>query len=330
MTTGIKYALLLLPTAFDQEKNIRQLLPDMMSWRGKLSDLIDEIDLSQWKQWLGDLAWRDFEKESRFVFVSMPSDRAEVIDAETATLRNHLRIAATAMLLAAPNRPHSGVARGVHGEALSVSPCVRLKTIRGQFDLEEVKRPYYATRKAFSQHFVGAPSLLRDPYLDRWAELIPLLDKAWNAQTPKILQVAFQAFEVALTRSSLEFAIPEFVRCVECIVGLQQGKGGKHFADRVIRIARHLQNHWYVGGTDLQVRIELLYKHRSDCVHGKIPFETLLAGGIAGEDEAARLDYLAEAVARECLLWVLKNPQHLPHFVDRATLESAWATHALK
>lgn len=73
MANGIKYALLLLPTHFDHETGVRQLLPDMTSWRGKVSDLIDAAEVNGWKRSLGELQWRFFEDEQRIVFVSMPS-----------------------------------------------------------------------------------------------------------------------------------------------------------------------------------------------------------------------------------------------------------------
>jgi hypothetical protein len=330
MMTGIKYSLLLLPTHFDYETGVRQLMPDMISWRGKLSDLIDASQVSHWKQWLGDIDWRYFDEEQRLVLVSMPSARAAIHDDETELLRGRLGLAAYAMLLAAPTRPYSGIARCVHGEALSVKPPVRLETIRGQFDVEEIQRPYYDSRPAFGERFVQIPRLLRDPYLDRWAALVPVLEQFRSANPPRILEIAFQAFNVALTRSSLEFAIPEFVRAVECIIGLSRGMGRKDFAHRSMLLANRLRKHWYVGGKGLQSRARSLYGHRSDCVHGKVPFETLLSGGEAGKDEAARFAYLAEALARECLLWVLENPQHYSHFTDRAALEAAWNAGAIK
>jgi hypothetical protein len=328
MGSGIKYALLLLPTHFDTETGVRQLLPGMTSWRGKLSDLIDATEVSHWKEWLGEIDWRFYDRDVRLVLVSMQSHMAEVIDAENKLLRERVGLAFYAMLLAGPARPFSGVAQRVHGEALSLSP-VKLKSIRGKENIEGIERPYYDSRPAFIRLLQATPGLLKDPYLDRWVYLVGRLDHLLRAGLPKILSVAFAAFQVALTRDSLEFAVPELVRTVECIVGLPRGKGGKQFADRAMRIARRLHGHWYVGGNDLQARIEELYQHRSDCVHGKVPFHTLLSAGTAGEDEAARLGYLAEALARESLLWVLGNEQNFPLFNDRQTLETAWSTNQL-
>jgi hypothetical protein len=131
MAQGIKYALLLLPTHFHRETGVRQLLPDMTSWRGKLSDLIDATEVSYWKEWLGELDWRFYDREVRMVLVSMPSQTAEVIDAENKMLRERVRLAFYAMLLAGPARPFSGIAQRVHGEVLSLSP-VKLKSIRGK------------------------------------------------------------------------------------------------------------------------------------------------------------------------------------------------------
>lgn len=326
MTIGTKYALLLLPTHFDHETHVRQLLSDMTSWRGKLSDLIEAAEANHWKSWLGELDWQFYEREVRLVLATMQSKTAHVIDRESNMLRERVGLAGYAMLLAGPARPFSGVAQRVHGEVRSLSP-LKLKTIRGKENLERIQRPYYDTRLAFAQLLQSTPGLLQDRYLDRWADLVPVLDRVANAAPPRILSVAFSAFHVALTRDSLEFAVPEFVRAVECIVGLPQGQGARQFADRSMRIVRRLQSHWYIGGGDLQQRIAGLYQHRSDCVHGKVPFDTLLSEG--GEDEAARFGYLAEALARECLLWVLDNPQHFQFFMDRPTLENAWQQNRL-
>lgn len=248
-----------------------------------------------------------------------------MIDGETEQLKGRLGLAANAMLLSGPDSPYSGTARCIFGEALTVAPTIRLKTIRGQFPLEKVVSPFYASRPGFSNHFLQRPQLLKDPYLDRWAALVQLLDQLHGAGIPRVLHVAFQAFQVALTRDSLEFAIPEFVRAVECIIGLSRGMGRKEFAQRAMSLATRIHKNWYVGGKGNQARARKLYGLRSDCVHGKVPFEELLSTGATGQDEVARFGYMAEALARECLLWVLKNQQHHHHFKNRKTLEDAWA-----
>ncbi|HEY2735199.1 MAG TPA: hypothetical protein VGI70_14480, partial [Polyangiales bacterium] len=80
---------------------------------------------------------------------------------------------------------------------------------------------------------------------------------------------------------------------------------------------------------DLEDRLCTLYQQRSDCVHGKVPFLDLHAKGDAGKDEAARLDYLAESLARTCLQTVFRGPAKFTEFASRELLEDAWANNRL-
>ena len=82
--------------------------------------------------------------------------------------------------------------------------------------------------------------------------------------------------------------------------------------------------HWFAGGVDLGDRLRALYQHRNDCVHGKLPFESLHQSGDAGSDKAARFEFLAELVARQAVLYAIKNPAKYIEFADRARLEDAW------
>ncbi len=104
------------------------------------------------------------------------------------------------------------------------------------------------------------------------------------------------------------------------------GKGRKEFAKRAMKIAPNLANHFYVGGTDLRDRLITLYQHRSQCVHGMVPFLELGQRGDAGEEEAARLEFLAEALAREALRVALSRPADFPIFEERGLVEAAWAS----
>jgi hypothetical protein len=268
----------------------------MITWRGKLSEHIaDPLDVAPWKAWLGEIDWRFFEQEHRLVFVSMPSATAEVINGEEHQLRDRLGLAYHAMLLTAPRNPFYGVSRLVYGEALSGTPPVQLKTIRGKQNLDEIQRPYFDTRTAYHQRLQSAPTRVKDLYLDRWANLVPVLERARAGGLSRSLVIAFDAFHIALTRPTLDFAIPELVRSVECIIALSKGMGRKEFAARALQLSPQVRNDWYVGGKGNEKRAKGLYRHRSDCVHGKVPFEDLLSQGTVGEDEAARFGYLAEA-----------------------------------
>jgi hypothetical protein len=111
----------------------------------------------------------------------------------------------------------------------------------------------------------------------------------------------------------------------KCVVALPRGGGGANeFRDRVLRLIPDLPMHWFAGGVDLGDRLRALYQHRNDCVHGKLPFESLHQSGDAGSDKAARFEFLAELVARQAVLYAIKNPAKYIEFADRARLEDAW------
>lgn len=103
-----------------------------------------------------------------------------------------------------------------------------------------------------------------------------------------------------------------------------KGGAAKAFANRILKLAPHLARHWHLGVPDLATRLESLYQHRNDCVHGKVPFLALRAAGDAGADEAAWYEHLAEITARDALLAALRSPALLSAAKDRGTLETAW------
>ena len=126
----------------------------------------------------------------------------------------------------------------------------------------------------------------------------------------------------------MEYRIPNFVRAAECIIALPkpgQGvpTGQAEFAARGARLAPALASDWFVGANVPQI-FRGLYQYRNECVHGMLPFEALRRRGGGGLDDAARLEYLAEHLARDSLLSIMRRPATHPLFTDRATIEAAW------
>jgi hypothetical protein len=316
---GIKYAALLIPTGRDQERDVRQFTSDIITWRGKLPDHMDaSADVQHWREWIGSLAWDALMGEQRIVLASMPSERPEVLDAESQKLESRLNLTWYAYVLAAPSGGCHGQSRLVGGQAVAIAPKVSLLSIREQGDYRTIERPLYRSRETFTNVW---PWRDPDPWLDRWGEWIQVLDRAFGPTFPVLLDIALFAFGTALERNRLDFSIPEFVRTADCILATRKGRGEKDFIERALRLAPGLLNHWYVGGTqaELETRIAQLYRHRSDCVHGKVPFQKIDA------DEAARLEYLAEMIAREAISFALRRPHKYPALQDRDQLEAAWA-----
>lgn len=317
---GIKYAVLLFSGHGSAEADCK-LADDLTTWKGTLADYIDANEVSHWKEWIGTMKWDSLMKRQQLLLTSMPSERPEVSDGETERLTERLVVAYYAYLLASPSFGCHGAFQHVSGQAQSFDPQLRLQSIRGLGDFKRIERPFYRQRQAFIH---VSPWQQPDPWPERWREWVGVLDAAFGQTMPVLLDVALAAFSKALQHTKLEFSIPEFVRTADCILATRRGHGKRDFIDRTMQIAPELANHWYVGGGDLQDRIGQLYDHRSDCVHGRVPFQALSARGEAGADEAARFEYLAEIIARKLLNRAFRTPAAYPALRDRSSLETVW------
>lgn len=320
--TGIKYALLLLPAHSDDAERA-ELDAATSTWVGALGDLIDGSQVKHWREWLGTLRWEEVEKRQRLVLTQMPSERPEVLDAENKQLGARLVMPWRALPLAAPIPSFSGKGVILSGEAANIEGELRLRSVREVSELDSVVRPYYATRPQFWRSMRGHSP---DNGFQRWVDLDALLLGLSTRGLPDILHVALRAFGNALGRDGLEFRIPDFVRAAECVLAVPRGRGAEEFAQRAARIAPGLAEDDYIRGGDLRTRLVTLYQNRNDCVHGKVPFQELHRQGDEGDDEAARLEYVAERVAREALLVALRAVDKHDDFRDRDTLEAAWET----
>jgi hypothetical protein len=141
---------------------------------------------------------------------------------------------------------------------------------------------------------------------------------------PQLLDVALISFNEALLRKGLEFRIPEFVRAADCVLALTRSEGKTAFAQKALRIAPELAQSPFLAGINVNAFLVELYERRSDCVHGRIPFEDLASQGETGIDRAARLEYVSEHVARSAVIAALRHPNHGTIFATRAALEKAW------
>jgi hypothetical protein len=332
---GIKYAALLFDSQTYPEKDSapRHLASDIITWRGQLANYIDADEVKHWREWIGSMEWDALMGEQRIVLAFMPSDRPEVLDHESKLLEQRLGVARKAYILASPSTGCDAEFRYIGGQATSIEPDIRLKSIREHGDFHTVVRPFYRTREAFTNVWPWR-DMYSESWLDRMAEWVEILsnayakdDQAQKLGMPVLLDLALAAFDTALQRSRLEFRIPEFARAADCILATRQGHGKRDFIDRSLQLVPSLLTHWYVGGAraELEQRIGQLYDHRSECVHGKVPFLQLHKRGEAGADDAARFEFLAEAIARGLVDFVLRRPAKFPILRDRALLDTAWA-----
>jgi hypothetical protein len=252
----------------------------------------------------------------------MTSQRANVLDAENEQLRSRLIAPWRALPLARPLNPFSGRAWTLSGEAQRVGDRERLRSVRSAGELDTLARPFYATRPSFIKKM---PWREPDPWFQRWLDIDGLMQRLFAKGMPTILHVALKAFGRGLGRDDLESRLPDLVRATECIVAVPRRQGAKTFVERAMQLSPDLTTDWFVGGADVEERLLALYQHRSNCVHGKIPFLELHAKGDEGDEQAARFEYLAEYIAREAVLAALRAEGKHHEFDDRATLEDAWA-----
>jgi hypothetical protein len=312
---GFKYAIAFLEDTHDDGAEI-DLGDGLLSFEASLPKLVEASELSHWKEWLGSLAWKEVATKRRVISTRIPTARPNVSDPDNeAALQRVVQATRTFALVRNPNA--SGDRRAIHGRALDDNAKGQLGGIQGFAWLNSPLRPFYATRGFYwdAQKPFGPPK----PIVG-WRELHEVVR---NGLTP-LLGVALDSFNEALLRRGLEFRIPEFVRAADCVLAVAKHEGKTGFAQKAMRIAPELARSPMLAGIDIPAFLIELYERRSDCVHGRIPFEDLQTQGEAGIDRAARLEYVSEQVARSSLLAALRHPHRTAIFADRRTLEKAW------
>jgi hypothetical protein len=248
-----------------------------------------------------------------------------------------MRTAWAAYLLTGASIHGSNAAWLLSGAAESDAVGARPKTLTAAQELDRVVYPSYLHRPRYvevalerSYRATGGP-----PPDGSWFPLWVEADERLNRRTPRplIIGYALLAHASAWTQALLEFSIPLFVRAAEGVIAIPKAAKKRNkmsmqdtFCERARRLVPTLAQDEYVRA-NLDALLPKLYQLRSDCVHGKVPFEDLKARGEEGQDEAAQLNYVAEVLAREALLLALRR-QDWSVFESRASLEAAWASGA--
>jgi hypothetical protein len=319
---GFKYALMAFRSGGRSEPRI-ELAPKLWTFPGDVGELFEKAEIAHWRGWVGTLNWRNLEDADQLVMVCGPSKTAEVLDGENESMLARLGRARSARLLTGPNGFNWGESWLLTGEARGAGPADGVKTIRSFGSGKTIVRPFYSS-PGREEFWRLQPRMGRgDGWLDRWREAALLLEP----DLPRLLSFGLLAFEHAFDDFEIEFKIPNCVRATESIVALgakPPHAGRAVFAERVLKLCPMIATDPYVGGGDIRERLVSLYELRIECVHGKIPFDTLPGTPEEREEEAAKLDYLAEFVAREALLVALRAPNMREVFTNREALELAW------
>ncbi len=313
--SGFKYAILFLEDVHDDGADIN-LEDGVLSFEMSLSDLVQSTEVAHWKDWLGSLAWDALKKKRRVISARIVTATPDVSDLDNQAVLQRVLHAARTFALVRDANVH-GLRRALHGRAVDENPKGRLGDIRGFVSLDTPSRPYYVSRSLYwdARKPFGPPK----PIVG-WPDLHEIVRHG----LPRLLDIALGSFEQALLRQGLEFRIPEFVRAADCVLAVAKHEGRTGFAEKALRIAPDLAQSPLLAGIDVGAFLVELYERRSDCVHGRIPFEDLVDQGEVGKDRAARLEYTAEQVARVAVLAGVRHPRRVAIFADRTTLETAW------
>ncbi|PWU08790.1 MAG: hypothetical protein C5B47_04165, partial [Verrucomicrobia bacterium] len=287
---------------------------------------------THWQEWLGSIEWDELGGENRCV-VFLQQDYEPEVGNSKAKQKAFGRLWWTwrASQLVRRNWPLASRAWCFNGLLESAEP-LRIRSITGCSRMPKLPDPFYCQTEGYNSALVsrsdwGEP----EGWPQEWARIDQQLVRLKNKQRlPPLVDIGLHALSSALERSLLEFRMPDFVRAAECILALPRGTGAVLFAERALRVAPHLAQHFYVGCTQLEQDLKEVYDRRSSCVHGKIPFEELKQQGAAGADRAGRLEFLAHELARSAIRYALDAVDGGSNvFSSRGSLEKAWASDAM-
>lgn len=318
-----KYAALLLHGLHDAQSDRS---PKKHDWGWLVhSDLLSlglPDEQSHWREWLGSSRWDECSEPQWMLIVSGSGD-SDALDHTNGHLVRTAETLREALMLAGPPGSFSG------GTTILTGLCSHLDFPFGLTNIRQFATPRSVTRPFFlSQGDYGDQSMrrfldgVRDHSTLDWTR-VDRLYRVLSAGVPVLLAYGRLAFTHALEAVEAEFRVPDFVRAAESVLGLPRGRkgGAQNFAARAQRL---LPPHWFIDEGTVTDQLKKLYEHRNECVHGKVPFLELQSDPDAGLPAVARFEFLAEHLARECLVHGLLRPNSKSVFNDRLSLERAW------
>jgi hypothetical protein len=324
--SSTKFALLVLPQSADFDWGARVSLADgsasqVCDW----ARMIPTPDVEWWLERLGGLTRQDVNRrDARVVSITEPALQPNVIDAQDDRMAARLWLAWKAALLVAARRPFIGTPVVFTGSGDLID--ARRGSIGTVQAGTRIRQPFYATTPAYSN--ASRPEWsARSPnpvYQSDWRAIHGALHALEGANLP-LLAMAIECVSNGLARDSLDFAIPDFVRAAETVLAVPRNAGASTWAARALMAVPELACDPFLAsgsfGRDPERFLTQLYSHRSDCVHGKVPFLDL-----QGSDDilVAQYQLAALKVAVGAVKKALFHPSRQALFADRAVLELAW------
>ncbi|MEM7138165.1 MAG: hypothetical protein AAF500_16415 [Myxococcota bacterium] len=283
-------------------------------YKKRLSDWFDEGELQTWQRAIGELEWSEVDRDSPTFIAWGEGHRNRIFDVWNAVLlsdpsfRFHWRAWSVAgeVQLDSQGRPE---------QLLSAS---RLNTQPETFPRRLHRPPSADWQSDYKRHW--------DRFLAAWE---PVEAVGGFNELPILLRLAINCHTRGWTSDTADFRIPNFVRSAEAILAIPRGGGASEYARRASAVAFDsiLADDLVTWEkSSVEGHLNQLYRHRNDCVHGKLPFHTLLGQGQSGEHEVEQYEYVAELVSRHLIGWALARAEQ-QLFESRDTLERAWEQH---
>lgn len=314
-----KYGLMVMSQPFGEQGEF-EIAPGATTFIGNIDSLFEANQLALLQERQGTTEWDRIRGRQRICLIRTSSLRPHESTPENDGIQLRIWRMRQALLLASSNGFFFGHNWTFDGQAAGPHQSDKLLSVQTTLHFTPLVRPFYERSQPYMR---GRVDEVGNGWLNRWRESARMLEAA---PLPRILSFAMISFERAFEPLLVEFKIPDAVRAIEAVIALpKENSGAANFATRVLALVPEVRSDWYVGGPDIEERLKQLYRQRNEGVHGKVPFESLEAEGDDGVEEVARLEYLAEFVARQSLVKALRHPNMREVFADRKCLETAWA-----
>jgi hypothetical protein len=238
-----------------------------------LSDLAGER-VEEWKEAIGDIAWRDREEPHLVCLNTARAERPDVFDAEHDALARDCNLIWFAYQLARLRHPDYGECVIAKGHARESEAGVSLGMMQGWSQLHRLIRPNYCGDRQYIEVWRQDPNWLIDPdWPERVADCWRLLDGAHDParELPPLVDRALDAYSVALRMNGVDHRLPYFVRSAESVLAIPRGQGRATFVARALRFLPTINSDLYIGHANIAEYLGDIYQLRSDCVHGKDP-----------------------------------------------------------
>jgi hypothetical protein len=233
-----------------------------------LEHWVGDDELQIWKPAIGELDWPAI------------SGKSPTLIAWGEGHRNRISDAWNCILLSDPGFRFNWTAWEVGGEA-QLASSLKPERLLNAKRLSSFPQVYPRSLARPVHHEV-----FRE-YENHWTRFLSLwkgFDSAGGfGGLPVLVRLAINCHTRGWSADSMGFRIPNFVRAAEALLAIPAGRRSTdEYAKRARSVALDsiIQDDLVTWGEDgVEAGLKALYRHRNECVHGKLPFDALLQKG---------------------------------------------------